>query len=31
MRDAVDRIDLLGDTLIETLGTPGVPELLAAN
>jgi transcriptional regulator with XRE-family HTH domain len=30
MRDATDRIDLLGDTLITTLATPGVPELLAA-
>jgi hypothetical protein len=30
MRDAADRIDLLGDTLSEMLGTPGVPELLAA-
>jgi transcriptional regulator with XRE-family HTH domain len=30
MRDATDRIDLLGDTLSAMLGTPGVPELLAA-
>jgi hypothetical protein len=30
MRAATDRIDLLGDALIEMLGTPGVPELLAA-
>jgi hypothetical protein len=30
MRDATDRIELLGDTLIEMLATPGVPELLAA-
>jgi hypothetical protein len=30
MRDASDRIELLGDTLSEMLGTPGVPELLAA-
>jgi transcriptional regulator with XRE-family HTH domain len=30
MRAATDRIELLGDTLIPILGTPGVPELLAA-
>jgi hypothetical protein len=30
MRDATDRIDLLGDTLFEMVDTPGVPELLAA-
>jgi hypothetical protein len=30
MHAAADRIDLLGDTLSEMLGTPGVPELLAA-
>jgi transcriptional regulator with XRE-family HTH domain len=30
MHAAADRIDLLGDTLSEILGTPGVPELLAA-
>jgi lambda repressor-like predicted transcriptional regulator len=29
MRDATDRIDLLGDTLTEILETPGVPQLLA--
>jgi hypothetical protein len=29
MRDATDRIELLGDTLIPILATPGVPELLA--
>jgi hypothetical protein len=29
MRDATDRIDLLGDTLTEMLKAPGVPELLA--
>jgi transcriptional regulator with XRE-family HTH domain len=29
MRDATDRIELLGDTLIPTLATPGMPELLA--
>jgi hypothetical protein len=28
MRDATDRIELLGDTLIPILKTPGVPELL---
>jgi hypothetical protein len=28
MREAADRIELLGDTLITTLATPGVPELL---
>jgi len=30
MRDATDRIELLSDTLIPILATPGVPELLAA-
>jgi hypothetical protein len=30
MRDASDRIDLLGDTLTPILATPGVPGLLAA-
>jgi transcriptional regulator with XRE-family HTH domain len=30
MRDASERIDLLGDTLIGTLSTAGAPELLAA-
>jgi transcriptional regulator with XRE-family HTH domain len=30
MRDATDRIELLGNTLIGTLSTPGVPELLTA-
>jgi hypothetical protein len=30
MRDATDRVDLLGDTLSEILATPGVPQLLAA-
>jgi transcriptional regulator with XRE-family HTH domain len=30
MHAAADRIDLLGDTLSAILGTPGVPELLAA-
>ena len=30
MRDATDEIELLGDTLTPILGTPGVPELLAA-
>jgi hypothetical protein len=30
MRDAADRIDLLGDTISEILATPGVPQLLAA-
>jgi lambda repressor-like predicted transcriptional regulator len=29
MRDATDRIDLLGDTLTGILDTPGVPDLLA--
>ena len=29
MRDAADRIELLGDTLNPILATPGVPELLA--
>jgi lambda repressor-like predicted transcriptional regulator len=29
MRDATDRIELLGDTLTPILATPGVPELLA--
>jgi hypothetical protein len=30
MRDATDRIELLGDTLTGILDTPGVPDLLAA-
>jgi hypothetical protein len=30
MRDAAERIELLGETLFETLATTGVPELLAA-
>lgn len=30
MRDATDRIELLGDTLVETLSIPGVTDLLAA-
>lgn len=29
MRDATEQIELLGDTLIPILGTPGVPQLLA--